>query len=58
MTAILSLFRTVFAKKTKHSHIFVMIIITYVSQNPLETSFNSFSRIQDVRQIQNGRHFT
>ena len=35
-----------------------MIIITNVSQNPLETFFSSFSRIQDGRQIQNGRHFT
>ena len=35
-----------------------MIIITYVSQNPLETSLNSFSKIQDGRQIQNGHHFT
>ena len=35
-----------------------MVIITYVSQNPLETSFNSFFKIQDGRQIKNGRHFT
>ena len=51
-------FSSCICPKTKHSHIFVMIIITYVSQNPLETSFNSFSRIQDGRQIQNGRHFS
>ena len=33
----------------------MIIIIFYVSQNPLETSFNSFSRIEE---IENGRHFT
>ena len=35
-----------------------MIIITYASQNLLGTYFNSFSKIQDGRQIQNGRYFT
>ena len=34
-----------------------MVIITYVSQDPLGTSFILFSRIQDGCQIQNGRHF-
>ena len=41
-----------------HRHIFVMIIIIYVSQISLRASFYSFSRIQRGRQIKNGRHLS
>ena len=42
----------------KHkSYVFSMIVFIYVCQNPLGTSFDSFSRIQGGRQIQNGHHF-
>ena len=36
---------------------FLMIVTTYYCQNPLSTSFGSFPKIQDGRQIQNGCQF-
>ena len=57
MAAIFGLFWKVFVPKSYKVIYFLMIVTTYDCQTPLTTSFGSFPRIQDGRQIQNGRQF-
>ena len=57
MAAIFDLFWAEFVPKSYKVIYFLMIVTTYDCQNPLTTSFGSFTRIEDGRQIQNGRQF-